>query len=89
MIRSGGDRNLEASDDLRNMVLVEFLNRRFELMTFLALNEELSNLGAPLEVFRTDFPDFTLFGALFFCGSRLKCIFGECAFMLLESRLGL
>lgn len=70
------------------MVLVEFLDGRVELLTFLALNEQFCNLSASFMVLRPHFSDLAFLGSAFAPPlSGPKSVLGELTLMFVESSL--
>lgn len=59
-IAAGGNRRFEARDDLGNVVAVELGDGCVELSALLALDQQLCNFLASLQVFRPHLPNLPL-----------------------------
>ena len=85
----GRNWSLEASDNLRNVVLVKFLNRYLKFQTCFTTNEEFSYLGASGMILRSDlshFP-FLCWQSSWLIVNRLESIRRELAFVIVERNL--
>ncbi len=88
-VSASSDGCFEASDDLGNVMTIEFRDSSVELSALETLHQKLSDLFATLQVLGPHLPHFPLLGCFAFRVRRTERVLGELPLMVLEGDLGL